>query len=180
MTKRFLLLLPVLLFFALAGAFLWGLGPDRNPRQVPSALIDKDVPQFELPSVDGLDIPGLKTADLKEQVTLVNFFASWCIPCRVEHPLLMDLAKDGKVRLVGVNYRDKPEDAVAWLDELGNPYSRIGADLNARTGIDWGVSGVPETFLIDPSGRIRYQQIGPIQANVLNETLLPMIEELQQ
>jgi cytochrome c biogenesis protein CcmG/thiol:disulfide interchange protein DsbE len=128
----------------------------------------------------GLQLPGLKTGDLNGQVTLVNFFASWCIPCRVEHPLWMDLAKQGDLNLVAINYRDKPADAVAWLAELGNPYSRIGADLNARTGIDWGVSGVPETYIIDPSGRIRYQHIGPMQLQDYEETIRPMIEDLKQ
>lgn len=180
MRKQILVLLPIALFAVLFAAFLWGLAPDRNPREVPSALIDKSVPDFELPSVDGLDTPGLKTGDLTGDVILVNFFASWCIPCRVEHPLLMTLAEEGEVQLVGINYRDKPEDAVAWLDELGNPYARIGADLKARTGIDWGVSGVPETFVIDPSGRIRYQHIGPIQPDALEGTIRPMIRKLQQ
>lgn len=180
MRKQILVLLPIALFAVLFAAFLWGLAPDRDPSQVPSALIDKSVPEFELPSVDGLDTPGLKTGNLTGEVILVNFFASWCVPCRIEHPLFMTLAEEGEVQLVGINYRDKPEDAVAWLDELGNPYSRIGADLKARTGIDWGVSGVPETFVIDPSGRIRYQHIGPIQPADLEETIRPMIRKLQQ
>ena len=180
MSKRVLLLLPIAVFAILVGAFIWGLAPDRDPRRVPSAMVDKPAPDFDLPSVVGLEIPGLKTGDLNGEVTLVNFFASWCIPCRIEHPLWMDLAAQGDLNLVAINYRDKPADAVAWLAELGNPYSRIGADRNARTGIDWGVSGVPETYIIDPSGRIRYQHIGPMQLQDYEETIRPMIEDLKK
>ncbi|MCG8595834.1 MAG: DsbE family thiol:disulfide interchange protein [Kiloniellales bacterium] len=180
MSKRVILLLPIALFAVLVGAFLWGLAPDRDPSQVPSAMVDKPAPDFDLPSVTGLDIPGLKTGDLTGEVILVNFFASWCVPCRVEHPVFMDLAARGDVKLVAINYRDEPADAVAWLAELGNPYSRIGADLDARTGIDWGVSGVPETYVIDSSGRIRYQHIGPMLPRHYEETIRPMIEDLRQ
>ena len=179
MTKRVLFLLPILVFGVLVGAFFWGLAPDRDPSRVPSALVDKSVPDFDLPAVQGLELPGLKSADLTGEVTLVNFFASWCVPCRVEHPLFMELAEEGSVRLVAINYRDEPNDAVAWLDELGNPYARIGADIKARVGIDWGVSGVPETFVIDPSGRIRYQHIGPLQSTDLEGVIRPMIEKLK-
>ena len=181
MTGRLLYLLPVLLFAVIAGYFAWGLvDPERNPSEVPSAMVGQPVPDFTLPAVEGLDRPGLTTADLSDgRPTLVNFFASWCIPCRAEHPLLMDLAaeKNG-LRLVGINYRDAPDAAVAWLDELGNPYELVGADSKARTGIDFGVSGVPETFIIDAEGRIRYQEIGPLTRETLDSKLRPLIEEL--
>ena len=181
MAKRLLYLLPVAIFVLVAAYFVWGLVSGRNPREVPSALIEKPVPQFDLPPLEGTGLPGLATADLVNgEVTLVNIFASWCLPCRAEHPLLMELAKDSSIRLVGINFRDDPAAGVRWLAELGNPYSRIGADLNARTGIDWGVSGVPETYIIDREGRIRYQHIGPMQLRDYEETIRPLIEDLKQ
>ncbi len=186
MLKRWPFLLPVVVFAVVAGYVFWGLNPDRNPSAVPSALIDKPVPDFDLPPLDGLELanlelPGLATADLADgSVSLVNFFASWCIPCRYEHPLLMELAAAGRVRVVGIDYRDEPEDARRWLARLGNPYERVGSDRNARTAIEWGVSGVPETFVVDRAGRIRYQHIGPMTPMDLEEKILPMIEELSR
>jgi cytochrome c biogenesis protein CcmG/thiol:disulfide interchange protein DsbE len=181
MTRRALYLAPLLLFLVVAGYFLWGLVTDRDPSLVPSMLIDKPAPIFDLPPVDGLDRPGLATADLRSgQVALVNFFASWCYPCRAEHPLLMELAEAGGVRIFGINYRDRPEDARRWLGELGNPYERIGVDEHGRTGIDFGASGVPETFVIDREGNIRYQHIGPLMANDIEDKIVPLIESLSQ
>ena len=181
MARRALYLLPLLLFALVAGYFLWGLASGRNPNLVPSALVDQPAPAFDLPPIDGFDRPGLATADLADgEVALVNFFASWCIPCRAEHPLLMELAESGDVRILGINYRDKPEDARRWLGQLGNPYERVGADGRGRTGIDFGVSGVPETFVIDRSGRIRYQHIGPLMAQDIEDKIAPMIESLSQ
>jgi cytochrome c biogenesis protein CcmG/thiol:disulfide interchange protein DsbE len=181
MIRRWLFLLPVVVFAVVAGYFLWGLDPGRDPSAVPSAMVDKPVPDFELPPVEGMDMPGLTSADLANgEVALVNFFASWCIPCKYEHPLLMDLAEDKVVRVLGINYRDKPEDARRWLAKLGNPYSQIGADENGRVAIDWGLSGVPETFVIDRDGRIRYQHLGPMTPQLLQETILPMVENLSR
>ncbi len=181
MKRRALYLLPLVAFLLIAGYFLWGLNPSRDPSLIPSAMIDEPVPAFELPPIEGFDRPGLASVDLQDgQVALVNFFASWCIPCRAEHPLLMELAESGKVRVLGVNYRDRPEDARRWLGQLGNPYGRVGADLRGRTGIDFGVSGVPETFIIDASGRIRHQHIGPIMPNDLERAILPLVESLSQ
>jgi cytochrome c biogenesis protein CcmG/thiol:disulfide interchange protein DsbE len=111
---------------------------------------------------------------------LVNVFASWCVACRQEHPLFMQIKADGTVAIHGINYKDKPEDAAQWLDELGDPYTRTGADLDGRVSIDWGVYGVPETFVIDRDGRIAYKQIGPITPQVLRDTILPLIERLRQ
>ncbi len=176
---RLIYVLPVLLFTALAVAF--GVGLTLRPDVVPSALIDKPVPEFTLAGLPGAGPrlgEGFSNADLTGQVSLVNVFASWCLPCRVEHPILMRLARDRKVRIFGLNYKDKPEDARAWLKELGNPYWRIGADRDGRVGIDWGVYGVPETFIVDSQGRIRYKQIGPITASDLDEKILPIIERL--
>jgi len=181
MSRRALYLLPLLVFALVAGYFLWGLASDRNPNQVPSALIDKPAPAFDLPPVDGLDRPGLATADLENgAVALVNFFASWCLPCRTEHPFLMDLAEDGGVRVLGIAYRDRPEDTRRWLARFGNPYEQVGVDDRGRTSIDFGVSGVPETFVIDRKGRIRYQHIGPLMAKDIEEDILPLIERLSQ
>ncbi|MDJ0949240.1 MAG: DsbE family thiol:disulfide interchange protein [Alphaproteobacteria bacterium] len=154
--------LPLAGFIALAVWLAMGLGMD--PRNVPSALIDKPAPDFTLPGLDGAG-EGFGTADLRapanEDVVVVNVFASWCIPCRAEHPYLMRWAEDG-VTIYGINYRDKPDDARNWLAQLGNPYKRIGVDANARVSIDWGVYGVPETFIVDRSGHIRFKQVGPI------------------
>ena len=181
MTRRALYLLPLLLFALVAGYFLWGLASDRNPNLVPSALIDKPAPAFDLPPLDGLGRPGLATADLQNgEVALVNFFASWCLPCRAEHPLLMDLAKSGGVRVLGINFRDRPEDARRWLGRDGTPYVRVGVDDRGRTCFVFGVSGVPETFVIDREGRIRYQHIGPLMASDIEDKIVPLIESLSE
>lgn len=179
--RRLVFLAPLAVFGVLAGYFVWGLNPDRNPRDLPSAMIDQAVPEFSLPPIEGMDGQGLSAADLRTgEVTLVNFFASWCVPCRLEHRYLLELAKDDKVHLYGVNYKNKPEEARAWLAELGNPYGRIGVDATGRVGIDWGVYGVPETYIIDRAGRVRYRQLGPIDQHALDETIRPMIRALSQ
>ncbi len=176
MRRRLIFILPALVFLGLAAAFYAGL--DRDPQLVPSALIGKPVPQFALPAlIDGND--GLKTADLKGKVVLVNVFASWCVPCRAEHPLLMRLAKEG-VELDGINYKDKPEDAKLWLTNLGDPYKRIGSDLEGTVGIDWGVYGVPETFVIDRTGTLRFKQVGPLTPDVINDTIVPLVRKLSK
>lgn len=173
-------LLPVLavVLFALIVVMFWvGLGLD--PRRLPSALLDKPVPEFALPPLaEGQ--PGLKAEDLRGKVTLVNMFASWCVPCRVEHPLLLRLAREKKAEVVGIAWKDKREDAKAFLDELGNPYARVGYDGTGRTGIDWGVYGVPETYVVDREGRIRYKVVGPIMPQELDERILPLIEQLKK
>lgn len=179
--RRLLYLLPVLIFAVLAGYFLWGLNPERDPGELPSAMIDHPVPEFDLAPIEGMAGPGLAAADLRNgEVTLVNVFASWCIPCRVEHPLLMDIAARDEVRLVGINYKNKADEARAWLADLGNPYARIGADVTGRVGIDWGVYGVPETFVVDGQGRIRYRHVGPMDQDALDRTIRPLIAELRQ
>jgi len=150
-----------------------------DTKKIPSVLIDKPVPQFDLPPLYA-DRAGLKTDDLKGQITLVNIFASWCVPCRIEHPLLMQLAAEKRLPIFGINYKDRPEDAKRWLSDLGDPYSRIGADNDGRVSIDWGVYGVPESFLVDGTGTILYKQVGPLTADVIQDTILPLVEARSQ
>ena len=169
--------IPLLVFLVMA-AFL-GIGLTMNPRDVPSPLIGKPVPNFSLPPVQGRTL-GLATSDLRGQVSLVNVFASWCVACREEHPLLIRLAKSGAVPIHGLNYKDKPDDAQAWLDRLGDPYTRTGADISGRVGIDWGVYGVPETFIIGRDGLIVHKHIGPITPEALNKTIMPLIDKLRK
>jgi cytochrome c biogenesis protein CcmG/thiol:disulfide interchange protein DsbE len=157
--KRWMLLVPLVVAL-LIGAFLFN-GLSLNPREIPSALIGTPAPKFDLPAITDRP-PGLKTADLEGQVSLVNVFASWCVACRVEHPILMDIQAEGDVPLHGLNYKDKPKAALAWLTRFGDPYGRVGADEKGRVGIDFGVYGVPETFLIDQKGQIVCKHIGPI------------------
>ena len=174
---RLTFLLPVILFVALATVLAWGLS--RDPREIPSALIGKPVPAFALPPVEGRTL-GLSSADLKGEVSLVNVFASWCTACRYEHPLLMRLQAEGAVPIHGLNYKDKPADAAQWLDTLGDPYTRTGADRDGRVAIDWGVYGVPETFVVSAEGRIVHKHIGPVTEKDLTETILPLIKRLRR
>lgn len=168
---------PLLLSFGLL--VLLGVGLTLNPRKVPSPLIGKPVPIFDLPSVKGR-APGLSSRDLRGEPALVNVFASWCAACREEHPLLMNLKKNQVILIHGLNYKDKPDNAKEWLDQLGDPYARTGADIDGRVGIDWGVYGVPETFVIDRDGRIAYKHIGPITPDELRKTILPLIDKLRR
>jgi cytochrome c biogenesis protein CcmG/thiol:disulfide interchange protein DsbE len=167
---------PAALFLGLLVAFALGLGHD--PKLVPSPLIGKPVPDFALPPVKGRSL-GLATGDLKGEVSLVNVFASWCVACREEHPVLMRLRADGTVPFHGLNYKDKPDDAARWLNTMGDPYVRTGADIDGRVAIDWGVYGVPETFLVDARGRVAFKQVGPITPEILEGTILPLIAGLR-
>ncbi|MDO6729374.1 DsbE family thiol:disulfide interchange protein [Marinovum sp. 2_MG-2023] len=162
--QRVLVMLPVAVVIVIGGFFLWGLNPDRDPNAIPSALVSHPAPAFELEAVDGVDVPGLKTADLAAagEPVLVNVFASWCVPCRAEHKVLTRLAASEGFPLFGINYKDKPEAARDWLNELGNPYQRIGSDLSGRAGIEWGISGVPESFLVNAEGTVVWRYVGPI------------------
>ncbi len=177
MRARIIFLLPLVVFLGLA---LWfAIGLTRDPSVLPSALIDKPVPEFELPAqLD--DVPGLATGDFGGEVVLVNVFASWCLPCRAEHPILMRLAEEKIVPVFGLNWKDEKADATAWLAELGNPYARIGHDLSGRIGIDWGVYGVPETYIVDAQGRIRYKKTGQLTPGLVNDTILDLIRCLQK
>lgn len=178
MRGRLIFLLPLGLFLVLAIYFAVGL--TKDPKIIPSALIDKPAPEFTLPPITGGTGPGFSTADLKKgTVSVVNVFASWCVPCRAEHPEINKLAKMGIVPVYGLNYKDRPQDALAWLQKLGNSYTAIGADESGRVGIDWGVYGVPETFIIDGTGRIRFKYVGPIVGDRLEAVILPMIRQIQ-
>lgn len=164
--------------FAVIVAFLF-VGLFRDPREVPSPLIGKSAPAFSLAK---LHAPGehLTNADMRGQVWLLNVWASWCVSCRVEHPLLVDLAKANVVPVIGLAYKDKPEDGLAWLSANGDPYRMSIVDRDGRVGIDFGVYGVPETFVIDKAGVIRYKQIGPLTVDALDKTILPLVRELQR
>ncbi|HEX2555269.1 MAG TPA: DsbE family thiol:disulfide interchange protein [Microvirga sp.] len=168
---RLLFVLPALIFAALALLFVVRLHAG-DPSRLPSALIGRPVPAFALAPLEGLradgrPIPGLSQADLKGRVTIVNVWASWCAPCRQEHPVLMDLARAGAARVVGINYKDNPENARRFLGALGNPFAAVGVDPNGRTAIDWGVYGVPETFIVGPDGTIRHKHVGPLTPETL-------------
>lgn len=167
---------PLVIFLGLAA--LLGVGLTLNPRELPSPLLDRPVPRFELAAVKGRTL-GLATADLRGEVSVVNVFASWCKECRDEHPLWMQLAAQRAFPLHGLNYKDKPDDAARWLGELGDPYVRTGADLDGRAGIEWGVYGVPETFVIDKRGVIRLKIVGAINPQIVEKRLLPLVSKLQ-
>jgi cytochrome c biogenesis protein CcmG/thiol:disulfide interchange protein DsbE len=178
---RLPLLIPLALFLALATVFLLRLYGGGDISDVPSALVGKPAPEFTLPplegmTADGAPVPGLARADLDGRVTLVNVFASWCGPCRAEHPLLMELAKDERIRIVAINYKDQPENARRFLGRLGNPFAAIGVDTVGRAAIDWGVYGVPETFLVGPDGTILLKHIGPLTPAAIRDRLMPAIE----
>ena len=176
MNRRLAFLLPAALFAALVVVFSIGLTHD--PHLLPSALIDRPAPDFALPGLYDA-AQGLSREDLGGRVTLVNFFASWCAPCREEHSELMALARRQGVTLQGIAYKDKPEDARRFLDGLGNPFRRVGIDRDGRTGIDFGVYGVPETYVVDAGGHIRYRQVGPLTAEDIEEKILPLIGRIQ-
>ena len=173
---RFAFVVPIIAFLGVSVALGWGL--TRDPREIPSSLIGKPVPDFTLPAVQGRSL-GLLSADLRGEVSLVNVFASWCTACRDEHPLFMRLAKSGTVPLHGLNYKDRPADAEAWLNTLGDPYMRTGADRDGRVAIDWGVYGVPETYVVGVDGRIAHKHVGPVTEAVLRQKILPLVERLQ-
>jgi cytochrome c biogenesis protein CcmG/thiol:disulfide interchange protein DsbE len=176
-----LILLPLVVFMALAALFFYRLGVG-DPSQLPSALIGRPVPATDLPPLPGLErdgkaVPGLNNATFQGAVTLVNVWASWCVPCHDEVPFLEQLSKDKRIRLVGINYKDAPDNARRFLNRYGNPFAATGQDEAGRASIDWGVYGVPETFLIGRDGRIAYKLVGPITADNLSRTLEPEIEK---
>lgn len=173
MLRIAMFLTPLVALVALIGLFAFNL--DRDPQFVPSALLNKPVPDMSLPAIDDtIDKPGFAPSDFTGQVTLVNVFASWCIPCRDEHPLLMQMAREGVV-IYGINQKDAPENARKFLNDLGNPYTRIGADRDGRAAIEWGVYGVPESFVVNAQGVITYKHTGPLNQNSIEQGLKPAL-----
>ncbi len=168
-------LLPLAVFVLLVGFLAVGL--QRDPKLLPSPLIDKPAPAFSLPRLDD-PARSLGTADLQGKVWLLNVWASWCVACRIEHPLLVDLAGTGTVPIIGLNYKDKRDEALAWLGKHGNPYLVSIVDAQGQVGIDFGVYGVPETFVIDKQGVIRMKHVGPVTPEVLREQILPLVKKL--
>ena len=170
-------LIPLAIFIAMLG-FL-GVGLKLDPHEVPSPLIDKPAPVFRLQT---LDTPSrlLSSEDMRGQVWLLNVWASWCAGCREEHPILVELGKANIVPIIGLNYKDEPAAGMRWLQQLGNPYVVSAVDRDGRVGIDWGVYGVPETFVVDKQGVIRYKQIGPVTAEVLEKKIIPLVRELEK
>lgn len=179
--RGILLLLPLAAFLALAALFFFRLGTG-DPSRLPSALIGRPVPKTDLPPLTGIDrdgkaVPGLTNDVFTGNVTLVNVWASWCVPCHDEVPFIDQLAKDKRFQIVGINYKDQAENARRFLNRYGNPFVAVGRDDNGRASIDWGVYGVPETFLVGRDGRIAYKLVGPITADNLSRTLMPEIEK---
>jgi cytochrome c biogenesis protein CcmG, thiol:disulfide interchange protein DsbE len=177
--RSILVLLPLIVFLGLAGLFYVGLR-QGDPSLLPSALIGKPMPKTDLPPIQGLvrdgqPVPGLTDATFKGKVTLVNVWASWCIPCHDEVPFLEALSRDKRIQLVGINYKDAPADARRFLGRYGDPYAASGADRSGRESINWGVYGVPETYLIGRDGRVHYKLVGPIDADNLTNALGPQI-----
>jgi|SRR5689334_10864341 cytochrome c biogenesis protein CcmG, thiol:disulfide interchange protein DsbE len=179
--RNLVVFLPLIAFLALAALFFYRLGTG-DPSRIPSALIGHPVPATDLPPLPGLarngkPVPGLSNVTFEGAVTLVNVWASWCVPCHDEVPFLEQLSRDKRIQLVGINYKDAPDNARRFLNRYGNPFSATGRDEAGRTSVDWGVYGVPETFLIGRDGHIAYKLVGPITADNLARTLTPEIEK---
>jgi len=179
--RRLVVLIPLALFLALALLFVIRLS-SGDPSRIPSALIGREAPQTNLPPIaglqqDGKPVPGLDAASFKGEVTVLNVWASWCVPCHDEAPLLVKLAGDKRIRVAGINYKDQPDNARRFLGRYGNPFAANGVDSNGRASIEWGVYGVPETFIVGRDGRIAYKLIGPITPENLEAVLKPQIEK---
>lgn len=179
--RSWVVLLPLIAFAGLAALFWFKLG-SGDPSRIPSALIGRPAPQTALPALEGLTengapVPGLDPAAFKGNVSIVNVWASWCVPCHDEAPLLVDLAKDKRIRVIGINYKDRADNARRFLGRYGNPFAAVGADVNGRASIEWGVYGVPETFIIGRNGAIAYKLVGPITPDNIERVLRPEIEK---
>ena len=181
-----LILLPLVIFSALAGLFLLQMAKGTDPSRIPSALINKPAPSFDLPPLDasfgftvkGQPMPGFSSTDLKGQISVINVWASWCPTCRDEHPLLLELNKDNRFELLGLAYKDEPANTARFLKNHGNPFDAVGMDVSGRVGIDWGVYGAPETFIVDRKGIIRHKHIGALTPRSLAEDFMPKLEAL--
>ena len=176
MTRYLRFLVPLAIFIVLAAFLYRGLSLD--PKKVPSPLVGKPMPEFSLPRLKN-PAAFISDTDLKGKVSILNIWATWCVSCRAEHEVLLLLAKSGKVDIYGLNYKDERAKAQQWLEQLGDPYVANAFDADGRAGIDWGVYGAPETFIMDRQGIIRHKHIGPLTIEILNEQILPLIEELQ-
>lgn len=176
--RKLMYMLPLLVL--LGGSVFFWLGLQRDAKILPSALIDQPVPALDLPGIPGYDSPGFTNKDLIGQVTLVNIFGSWCIACLQEHPFLIRLKEENRLPIYGIDWRDKPEPAIDWLRRHGDPYHRIGFDADSRTSIDFGVTGAPESFVVDRQGVIRYKHVGVITPKVWEKTIEPIVRSLEQ
>ena len=181
-SRKLVAFVPLIAFAVLAVIFFGQLISGRDVSEVPSVLIGTKFPALDMPALEGLkrngvQVPALNSARVEGQVTLVNIWASWCVPCRQEHPVLMELAKDSRINLVGINYKDESSNALRFLGELGNPYAAVGVDAKGIVAIDWGVYGIPETFLVDRSGEIIFKHIGPFSPDDVKDDLMPVIEK---
>jgi cytochrome c biogenesis protein CcmG, thiol:disulfide interchange protein DsbE len=170
-------LIPLGVFLVLV-VFL-AIGLTRNPQELPSALINKPAPEFRLPQLKDPS-KTFSAADMRGKVWMLNVWASWCIACRDEHPFLFEYAKSGVMPIIGLNYKDRSEDALGWLGELGDPYTLSAVDLEGRVGMDYGVYGAPETYIIDKSGTIRLKHVGPVTPDVWSKEVLPLVQELNR
>lgn len=182
--RTFLMVLPLIAFIGLALLFFFRLG-SGDPSKIPSALIGRPAPQTVLPPLEGLQVgdvqvPGLDASAFKGKVSLVNVWASWCVPCHDEAPLLVDLAKDPRFQVVGINYKDTPDNARRFLGRYGNPFRLVGTDANGRASIEWGVYGVPETFVVGREGTIMYKLVGPITPDNIKSVLMPQLEKARE
>jgi cytochrome c biogenesis protein CcmG/thiol:disulfide interchange protein DsbE len=175
--RRLLFLVPLGAFVLLVAYFIVGL--QRDPSLIPTVLVNRPVPEFELPPVEGY-LEGFSSEDLKGEVSLVNIFGSWCIACQIEHPLLMELSEKNEIPIYGIDWKDPPGAGFAWLEENGDPYTKIGDDASGRVAIDFGVTGAPETFIVDRHGRIRYKQTGPITPLIWERDMAPIISKLRE
>lgn len=177
-----LAVLPLAIFLGLASVFYSLLKTEgRDISALPSALLDKPAPLLEVPPLEGIllngtQIPGMDADTFKDSVSVVNVFASWCIPCREEHPQIIALSEDERLKVIGINHKDIQKNAIEFLEELGNPYDAIGVDRRGRASIEWGVYGVPETFFVDKDGRIFYKHVGPISPEALKTRIMPLLE----
>ena len=175
--KLFLAVLPLIVFLGLAGVFYSLLTTEgRDTSVLPSALLDTPAPNLVVPPIEETGLPGMGPDTFKGKFSIVNVFASWCVPCRQEHPQIVKLGQDERIQLIGINHKDRRQNALGFLAELGNPYDVIGYDRNGRASIEWGVYGVPETFLVDDQGIIFYKHIGPISPEQLQKVILPVLE----
>ena len=177
--RRLLYVLPIVLLGLFAYLAWLGLAPDRDPSALPSALVGRPVPQFSLPPLDPA-AGTLATADVSGHVAVINFFASWCLPCKAEHPLLFALGKEYGVPVYGIAFKDRPEDTAAYIKEMGSPYTKTGLDVNGRVSLDFGLMGVPETFILDKNGVIRYRLPMPLDEDRIKNDIAPLLKSLAQ